>query len=456
MKRSKKKKQFQKEKAKSIEVKINSFLSKLGIKKTKNRYKEETAFEILDKEGIDYGRITKQSDAFSATINNSFFTNIKTTERILSLDYDRFFDILKELSSLKLPETPNKICDIGSGPGVISLWLAQMYPESLVTAIDHSENAINAGKVWADRLGLKNINFKSISYEKAAIETAFEKFDFIFSTAFINLGLTYSTTLFKDLRISDLPGNDTKPIQNFISACKNLVSKKGMIYLHISTHNNIGLLTLLNFVKEYGLGIDWNYSNAYIRPKRPNEQYDIPYIDLFLRPGLSCIVEDPWEAWLALTHLAEMDRKPITLTPAKFETYFNLLSDGLKIVDIDLEVTATNSKEKILLYSKAGLYGFFRISEKFLNIGIVNSVGAIYEILEKFEEILSRTNYANFNYVHPFALPLVVNSCVKDVNIEVDCELEEYFQARKASEIDQICKGNRWETAVELKLGKID
>ena len=420
MKRSKKKKQFRKEKAKSIEIKINSFLSKLGINKAKNRYKEESAFEILDKEGIDYVRFSKPSDVFSATINNAFFTNEKTTKRILSLDYDRLFDILKALSSLKLPETPNKICDIGSGPGVISLWLAQMYPESLVTAIDHSENAINTGKVWADRLGLKNINFKSISYEKADIETAFEKFDFIFSTAFVNLSLTYSTgisiTLFKDLRISDLPENDTKPIQNFISACKNLVSKNGMIYLHISTHNDTGLLTLLNFVKEYGLGIDWNYSNAYIRPKRPNEQYDIPYIDLFLRPGLSCIVEDPWEAWLALTHLAEMDRKPITLTPAKFETYFNLLSDGLKIVDIDVEVTATNSKEKILLYSKAGLYGFFRISEKFLNIGIVYSVGAIYEILEKFEEILSRTNYANFNYVHPLALSLVVNSGVKDVN----------------------------------------
>ena len=29
-------------------------------------------------------------------------------------------------------------------------------------------------------------------------------------------------------------------------------------------------------------------------------------------------------------------------------------------------------------------------------------------------------------------------------SIEIDCELEEYFPVRKASEIDQICWGNGW------------
>jgi hypothetical protein len=28
--------------------------------------------------------------------------------------------------------------------------------------------------------------------------------------------------------------------------------------------------------------------------------------------------------------------------------------------------------------------------------------------------------------------------------IEIDCELEEYFQVRKASEIEKICEGNNW------------
>ena len=28
--------------------------------------------------------------------------------------------------------------------------------------------------------------------------------------------------------------------------------------------------------------------------------------------------------------------------------------------------------------------------------------------------------------------------------IDIDCELEEYFPVRKASEIDQICRGNGW------------
>jgi len=28
--------------------------------------------------------------------------------------------------------------------------------------------------------------------------------------------------------------------------------------------------------------------------------------------------------------------------------------------------------------------------------------------------------------------------------IEVDCELEEYWVVRKASEVDKVCRGNRW------------
>lgn len=36
---------------------------------------------------------------------------------------------------------------------------------------------------------------------------------------------------------------------------------------------------------------------------------------------------------------------------------------------------------------------------------------------------------------------------LKSINIrgiEIDCEFEEYFPIRKASEIHEICKGNRW------------
>ena len=35
--------------------------------------------------------------------------------------------------------------------------------------------------------------------------------------------------------------------------------------------------------------------------------------------------------------------------------------------------------------------------------------------------------------------------------IEIDCEHEEYFPVRKASAIDQICKGNAWPTNPRIK-----
>lgn len=401
-KRSKKKKRVQ---TGSIEDKIDSFLSRFGITKPEKKYKESGS-EILDREGIDHKKIFELSDEFSAARHNLYFTNKETSIRILAGEYQRYAEVLKALSSLNgVPKKPKKICDIGAGPAITSLWLAQMYPESLVTAIDYSENALKTGKNWADELGLKNIDFKLISYEEAAIETITEKFDFIFGTSFVDLHISHSAgisnSLLKTLKISDLPEKDTKPIQAFIKACKNLVSENGIIYLDIGAQNSVGLLTLLNFAKECDLGIDWHYSNALITPKQGDSQYCGESIYLFLCPGLSSFVEGPWEDLLALKLFAEMTEKPITLTPVKFETYFNLLSDGLKIIDIDAEVHVTNSKEKFLCYSKAGLLGFFRISEKFGNSGIVHSVCTIYDFLENFKGMLSQVNDMNFNYLHP-------------------------------------------------------
>ena len=68
-----------------------------------------------------------------------------------------------------LAEGGNNILDIGTGTGVLSLMLAQRYPDSHITAIEIDENAIIDAKrnfeesPYADRIYLEHISFQDFA-----------------------------------------------------------------------------------------------------------------------------------------------------------------------------------------------------------------------------------------------------------------------------------------------------
>jgi SAM-dependent methyltransferase len=71
------------------------------------------------------------------------------------------------------------VLDIGCGSGVMTCWMAQTVGENgKVIGIENDENQLNAARKRAEKLSIKNIEFKLCSaYE---IDSLNEKFDFIY------------------------------------------------------------------------------------------------------------------------------------------------------------------------------------------------------------------------------------------------------------------------------------
>jgi ubiquinone/menaquinone biosynthesis C-methylase UbiE len=71
------------------------------------------------------------------------------------------------------------VLDIGCGSGGMTCWLAQQVgPQGRVIAIENNENQLNAAKKRAEKMGLKQIEFKLCSaYD---ISTLNEKFDLVY------------------------------------------------------------------------------------------------------------------------------------------------------------------------------------------------------------------------------------------------------------------------------------
>jgi len=83
------------------------------------------------------------------------------------------------LGAVATEDMPTRILDVGAGTGVISLMLAQRFPESKVTAVELDEDAASQaeenfnGSQFSDRLQLIHVRFQDFS--------SVEKYDLIVS-----------------------------------------------------------------------------------------------------------------------------------------------------------------------------------------------------------------------------------------------------------------------------------
>lgn len=87
-------------------------------------------------------------------------------------------ELLVELALQHIPDdTPSRILDLGTGSGAIAITLAELRPQSWVTATDISPHALDIARENASRLGTSNITFTESNWFSNLAES--KQFDLI-------------------------------------------------------------------------------------------------------------------------------------------------------------------------------------------------------------------------------------------------------------------------------------
>ena len=120
---------------------------------------------------------------------------------------------------------PKRILDVGAGTGVLSLMMAQRFPDAMITGVEIDENAVkdcflNVEKSdWSNRIIVQKVNF--LDFE------AFEKFDLIISNPpFFDNSLKSSNEGRNTARHTD-----TLPFDALLRKISTLLAESGVFWV---------------------------------------------------------------------------------------------------------------------------------------------------------------------------------------------------------------------------------
>ena len=245
-------------------------------------------------------------------------------------------------------------------------------------------------------MNISNIEFVQTTYQNLSLHSQNEKFDLIVAVNALELEIpppskSFLITSYKDSG-SNLSPAKIEPIKDFVIACKNLVQENGVIYINPGCANEFGLCVLFENLRDNGLGVDWFHTTASIKDncEKGSNCSGINEMHLFIRPSFPTTLESAWDDVRAIMLAAQWSHQTVTLKNTDFETYLELLSSGERILEITAEVSGY-SKEKFLIYAKAGMVGFFRISEECVRSGMIHSAAAMFEIVGRLKKISNKT-----------------------------------------------------------------
>ena len=179
-----------------------------------------------------------------ASVAAEFFKEINILplpENKLSNDVNGVFDGLGGIDELSDRQRDNiKILDIGTGCGILSLCMAQVFDNSDVTAIDIDKESVKeAESNFLNRPYCKRMTAKCISVQQFAAETK-GRFDLIISNPpFFTLSLHSP-----DVRRSNARHNDSLGLTDFAYCCSKLLNPNGYIAV-VLPEKEMAELTLL-------------------------------------------------------------------------------------------------------------------------------------------------------------------------------------------------------------------
>lgn len=341
------------------------FFSTLGMKNISDPSSIDFWQDIwrsLEDRGINPDKILEKYHPMSPEIANLYFMDEETGLKILSADIERFRMLVENIeTSDAFRISPQRIIEIGGGPGIISLWLALKFRNAECIVYDISENALALGKKLAERLGVKNIDFRRAGYADLAGMKNPEKADLVIGLSAVFLQIVPENIeghFSADIDPFGFRSPARDIVSDFVKACASLVSAKGMIYFSQGAFNDLGLLSFFSFLRKNSLGMDWRLTQ--VSGEGNGAGFSFKEIHIFARPFLSSVFRNAREDLRTFLYSGR-NISSEEIGHADFEAWLGLLSDGVKIAEV---VTRKDDDtfEKFMIFCKSGVLGFFSSS----------------------------------------------------------------------------------------------
>ncbi|GAB6093808.1 hypothetical protein JCM14469_00600 [Desulfatiferula olefinivorans] len=378
---------------------VRAFLDELGIGSGAGvetpEYRQALHREIAAVTGRPIGP-ADLSDPMGKAMVDLFFTNPAIAGKFLAADRPRLTQLLMTVTDLPgFPRYIEQAADVGGGPGIVCLWLAQRYPEARFTVFDRSDKALSVGRTWARTLGLANVHYQKASYADLAGSSTPERFDLVLGLGALNLLLSPGDGrphLCAAVDPSSFTGRE--PLNDFVAACRRLLSPEGLLYFSQGSFSDLGLLGLFDALRSQGLGVDWRYSHAVGDGEAA--AFSIKALHLFARTDRPTVFCDARDDLAVLLYAAKNPRfsDKIVLGHGDFEAWLGLLSDGIKLADIRAR-QADGRIERFTLYVKSGVLGFFSSHSGGGRSGFIHSAAAYESTVARLRDIVDHYRKQN-------------------------------------------------------------
>lgn len=400
------------EKPNDTTINIAGFLSSLGISYIENVNDEsywQKCWQDIRNAGGDPEKTLAGGEPMSRAVVNMYFMTPEIACKFLAADAPRLLQVLESTEYLDfVPDSATRIAEVGGGPGIVSLWLAQKHPEIQFVVYDYAENPLKIGKKWAIKLGIKNISFERKSFKRLSTEKIDDKFDLVMGLSILDLKIQQFEDKPHLSIIENAEYGENKNIEllnDFAEASSNLLKKNGLSYFSQGYFNDLGLFNLFNSLRENTLGIDWEMSRA--RGEGEGPSFSFKEIHIFSRKGFSSVFQNALEDTQTFLYRGTINHfdKKIILGFSDFETYLGLLSSGTKLADIEAD-RGDNSIERYSIYVKSGMLGFFSSNSSGGRSGFVYSAAAFISSCHRLQSVLDSYKSKHIKitreYWHPF------------------------------------------------------
>ena len=380
-----------------------AFLRSLGLKSlSKKTVYDAKYLKLLEAAGGDPSILEAAGGDPSIQVDSTFspeeemdqmFLTEELARRTLSGDYQRILKTLKAFNSfVNLPKHPQKISDIGGGCGIFSMWLAKSYPKASLVVYDRSKQSLEIGALWAERLGLDNIQFRRTTYnELASTESAHDN-DIVFVAQGLDTDISpdqEADLYFFSTAPADLYEKYSERFRPIASVYSNLLKPKG-VGIFIGPCSEWGYVCLFGEMKKNGFGVDWDSTYARGEVKKTDTLISDSYV--FFRKGMPTISDSGSEDARALYTCAKYYGKNYEIGNAELESYAELFSDGTELARFELE-WKTGGRLLVRVLQKAGLILTIHTSTLGNRKGWLHSAASIREMLNHaFQIQINHTN----------------------------------------------------------------